>query len=964
MPTHGLPFALVVVALLAPASTAKAQRLLMLVPGSGQAASAGDLGPSIGPVPTAVRVDLELLRGAPARLEVPTPDGSVLSAERSVFEDRGGGDLMWSGGQPGAGYDTVVLTVEGGRLVGRFGAAGGGAYRIHAERDGRGGMAPVVGPRSDGAEPWCAVEADADLEDAHDAHAPVRAGVADLPERVRNPQNHDRLDILVLYTATAAENWAGRGGARAAIRHAGDYLKMVFRNNRIPVEPHIVHIARDFVGLDRVGRDSLRHELGGQSAGAVLLDLMRYNGELKQLRAEHQADLVHLFTGEGPGVLDSCGRQSLLRRELTQDFFRRARGWTSNACGNSASVIFAHEIGHGLGAHHDPINGRSPEPFASYSYGYVNFDVLPSLGTAMSYQGQIEPFFSTPRIRPWRARAGIAGEQDNERTVRETVHIGTRYSDSLDSVEGLPKPVGDLRGRIEDGEVHLSWRAVPDVDAYVVRYQDGSSRRQRVEGTSVTIRLEEDPEPGSGYFFYVTTLKDGVTSVDSYVLLVAPGEQIAAPSDVSATVDVFGGIRVNWIDNSENELAFDVQLLRNGEPIERMRQEADLTVAYFGRDEWQVGAEYGVRVFAWNPSGSSESSNVATFRWEHPEWVGPVAGLVAKAIGPTTVRLMWRPVRGVENYLVETRLENWLRRDHASERLRPGGPSFVDLDALPRGGRYEFVVRPDVDAGPRSRTHLTLGARATGPRGPSDLSSSSDGTGVRLTWKDNSDDELGFVIVKSDILEGETNHGGTLEHMFCVPPDVESAVVHADTGDTFRVFAYNHRGYSANSRPVHPGSAATSFGAVSGAAATTMSCVPPRPPPDPPVPPEPVGPCRADAETLCLHDTRFQVKVDWRNTDGESGVAQVAEDRTNDSGLFRFFDPENWEILIKVLDGCRTNGRMWVLGASTTNLGYRILVTDTVTGESRAYENEAGRPAPAIVDTDAFASPCDGGGGP
>ncbi len=58
--------------------------------GIGEAASVGDPGPSIGPAPTAVQVDLELLRGAPARLEVPTPDGSVLSAERSVFEDRGG----------------------------------------------------------------------------------------------------------------------------------------------------------------------------------------------------------------------------------------------------------------------------------------------------------------------------------------------------------------------------------------------------------------------------------------------------------------------------------------------------------------------------------------------------------------------------------------------------------------------------------------------------------------------------------------------------------------------------------------------------------------------------------------------------------------------------------------------------------------------------------------------------------
>ena len=82
---------------------------------------------------------------------------------------------------------------------------------------------------------------------------------------------------------------------------------------------------------------------------------------------------------------------------------------------------------------------------------------------------------------------------------------------------------------------------------------------------------------------------------------------------------------------------------------------------------------------------------------------------------------------------------------------------------------------------------------------------------------------------------------------------------------------------------------------------------------------------------------------------------------TNDSGLFRFFNPQNWEVLIKVLDGCGINGRMWVLGASTTDLGYRILVTDTVTGESRSYSNEPGRPAPAIVDTEAFSGACAAG---
>ena len=60
--------------------------------------------------------------------------------------------------------------------------------------------------------------------------------------------------------------------------------------------------------------------------------------------------------------------------------------------------------------------------------------------------------------------------------------------------------------------------------------------------------------------------------------------------------------------------------------------------------------------------------------------------------------------------------------------------------------------------------------------------------------------------------------------------------------------------------------------------------------------------------------------------------------------MFQFFEPDNWEMLIKVLDGCRTNGRIWVLGAATTDLGYRIVVTDTVTPRV-AVVRERVRPA-------------------
>ena len=121
---------------------------------------------------------------------------------------------------------------------------------------------------------------------------------------------------------------------------------------------------------------------------------------------------------------------------------------------------------------------------------------------------------------------------------------------------------------------------------------------------------------------------------------------------------------------------------------------------------------------------------------------------------------------------------------------------------------------------------------------------------------------------------------------------------------------------------------------------------------------EPAGTCEADTETLCLQNSRFAVAVAWRRADGTGGAGVVVHEGTNDSGLFRFFDENNWEVLVKVLDGCSSNGHVWVYGASATNLGYTIRVTDTVSGAVREYRNEAGVAAAAATDSSAFSEGC------
>lgn len=121
---------------------------------------------------------------------------------------------------------------------------------------------------------------------------------------------------------------------------------------------------------------------------------------------------------------------------------------------------------------------------------------------------------------------------------------------------------------------------------------------------------------------------------------------------------------------------------------------------------------------------------------------------------------------------------------------------------------------------------------------------------------------------------------------------------------------------------------------------------------------DPAGTCEPDGETICLLDSRYQVRATWRSPESALLPARAARGGTNDSGLLWFHDAENWEVLVKVLDGCAINGADWVFAASATTLGVDIEVTDTVTGEVREYGNEAGRQADAVADTSAFADRC------
>ena len=114
--------------------------------------------------------------------------------------------------------------------------------------------------------------------------------------------------------------------------------------------------------------------------------------------------------------------------------------------------------------------------------------------------------------------------------------------------------------------------------------------------------------------------------------------------------------------------------------------------------------------------------------------------------------------------------------------------------------------------------------------------------------------------------------------------------------------------------------------------------------------------CTPGDTTLCLGENdRFRVEVDWRDFDDRTGSGQAVEIGRRDTGLFWFFDEDNLEITVKVLDACGSEfDSFWVFFAGITNVEYTMTVTDTQTGEVQVYENELGEVGLPVLDTKAF----------
>lgn len=112
--------------------------------------------------------------------------------------------------------------------------------------------------------------------------------------------------------------------------------------------------------------------------------------------------------------------------------------------------------------------------------------------------------------------------------------------------------------------------------------------------------------------------------------------------------------------------------------------------------------------------------------------------------------------------------------------------------------------------------------------------------------------------------------------------------------------------------------------------------------------------CDDTPAARCLQNGRYRAEVSYEGYDGAAGPARVAPARSRDTAIFSFFDPDNWELMVKALDGCAINGHVWVYSSASTDVQYAMTITDTQTGARKVYGNPLGHVAETVTDGQAF----------
>lgn len=350
-----------------------------------------------------VDVDAYILERGSRDLMLALPNGLSLSAKSDWVKQAADGSISWVGHWPSdVGPLPVFLASSNGRVSGLI-YAQDQMFQIRPTASGH-----VIEEIDSTSFPECTGAVEPVLMDKV---------VPDNPHVWRS--DVVELDLLMVYTQAAEDGAGGPDGMNALLRNSIDITNYALRQSQVNARIRLVHQEL----LEYVDSADMYQDL----------EWLRLNATVTQLRNAHGADLVGLVVENGG---NSCGT-GFIQRKNQSSFANYAYHVTARSC-TAANLSLAHELGHNLGAEHDPMNTDASQVTASYPWSFGHY-ANGSFRTIMAYASQCEsgcrrvPCYSNSSVMFNGIETGMATERENFRTIGELANVVANFKARKDT---------------------------------------------------------------------------------------------------------------------------------------------------------------------------------------------------------------------------------------------------------------------------------------------------------------------------------------------------------------------------------------------------------------------------------------------------------------------------------------------------------------------------------------------------